>query len=642
MSTPLPLVGLLYDFRHENMRFHQLCYLVLNESLQKLQEALLPDDKLYDPTTQITLLHMAAASGSLKTLQYLLDHGQEIDFGDIQGNTPLHFAALNGYTKGVEFLLEHGADKSLENKWGQAPWQVASTGKLMLPLLTEEDISKYTPIPNISLREAVEKEDVTIVKRLLEIGVHPNLLNQGNYQVEFRLPLHMAIDTKNLELVQLLLEHNADPIAPGLSIHVPLEQAIKQDSPELVRLLLKYEADPNHYMGSSLSLLHQATQKNQLEIMELLLADGADPEVQVKGHYFYHPALREAQSVEAIRLLIKYGAKTDPALMGKFSFFIWPMDRGQTDVVEEFIRIGVPVDSAELWNTAIKSNHRHQQMIPLCKLLLEAGLDVNLPIDYYGFPLFRAIYSLNLELVELFLTYGADLQVKNPDGYTAYEVATSIVEPKIAILITSYLQKSGLTVPQIQQAPSLERVEAALELDHSDLIQASLYSSDGSPKHHQQLKKLMKLLQYSSDALPFQIYIDDEGEEENENWDENYIPRAPLSNYKIAFHPHDPRCYILIVSWYDEYAYSFVYHIHVRCEAKYGQTLNQLFADWSPEFDEEELDEDFLLFVKHYKLGHYDYDWKQKQPTKMQIEIREEAETHYLEAVKYLNSMYTS
>jgi ankyrin repeat protein len=639
MSASLPLAGLLYNFRHENERFHQLCTIVMKESLQKFLAELSPDDLLYDPTTQITLLHMAAATGNLETLQYLLDQGQVIDFGDMQGNTPLHFAALSGYDEGIRFLLEHGADKSVENNWEQAPWQVASTGELMILLLTEAAISDYSPIPKVSLREAVEHKDIPTVKRLLTIGVHPNLLNEGNYQVEFRLPLHMAIDTKNVDLVRLLLEYDADPIAPGLSIHVPLEQAIKQNNLEIVRLLLAYEANPNHYMGSTLSLLHQVTQNNQLEIMELLLTYGADPDVQVKGHYFYHPPLREAQSVEAIRLLIKYGAKTDPALMGKFSFFIWPMDRGQTDVVREFIRIGVPVDSAELWNTAIKSNHRHQQMVPLCKLLLEAGLDVNLPIDYYGFPIFRAIRYRSSELVELFLDYGANLQALDPNGYTPYEVAMSIVEPKIAKSIAVYLQKSELPVPQIQQTPSLERVEAALTLDHSDLIQASLYSSDGSPKHYKLFKKLMEMLHYSPNALPLQIDIDDEGEEENEHWDENYIPKAPLSNYKIAFHPDDPRCFILIVSWYDEYAFSFVYHIHVRCEAKYEQAINQLFADWSPEFDEEELDEEFLQFIKHYKHGHYHYDWKQAQPTKMQIEIQEEAHTHYLEAVKHLHNI---
>ncbi|WP_051271759.1 ankyrin repeat domain-containing protein [Shimazuella kribbensis] len=110
-------------------------------------------------------------------------------------------------------------------------------------------------------------------------------MNHHSHQVEFRLPLHIAIDKKNLELVALLLEKGANPNYPNLFIHVPLENAIKTRNTEIVRLLLQYGASPNHEISTT-SLLHYATRTNKLDILELLLQHGANPEVQVKGHYF--------------------------------------------------------------------------------------------------------------------------------------------------------------------------------------------------------------------------------------------------------------------------------------------------------------------------------------------------------------------
>ncbi len=138
MSTLSPLLGLFYTFRQHNERFRYLSSLAMEDNLHNFQEMIQADDLLFDPATKITLLHMAAASGSSETLRYLLDRGLAINDPDIQGNTPLHFAALCGYMEGISFLLDNGADLTAENQWEIVPWQVARTGKVMHQLHPED------------------------------------------------------------------------------------------------------------------------------------------------------------------------------------------------------------------------------------------------------------------------------------------------------------------------------------------------------------------------------------------------------------------------------------------------------------------------------------------------------------------------
>ena len=420
-----PLVGLMYNLHYYNERFHRLSTILLDKGIAAFQQEFRENDAYIEDHTKVSLLHISAAGNNMETIHFFVQQGIDINTQDIDGNTPLHFAALTGCKEAVNTLLSLKADVDTPNDYNLLPWQVARTGELMQKLLPEKSLSK---LPKKSLYEAVETEDIEEVQTLLELGVHPNLLNEQDYQVEFRLPIHTAVDTRNLALTELLLKNGAKPDYPNHYVHVPLENAIKQENTEMVELLLRYGADPNHHMGNMPSLLHLATRRNALGILELLLQNGADPEVQIGGHYFYHPPLRDAVSTEAIDILIRYGAKTDPEMMQ--DFLVWPIGRGDTEIVKKFIEIGVPVRSSGLWNEAIRGSNRHNQTIPLCKVLLEAGLDVNSPINYFGTPLIRAIHYCNIELINLFLDHGADFNVTDPDsGFTPYTLSFILLEP---------------------------------------------------------------------------------------------------------------------------------------------------------------------------------------------------------------------
>jgi ankyrin repeat protein len=69
--------------------------------------------------------------------------------------------------------------------------------------------------------EFIDNYDYGGVQSLLRQGLDPNLRSQGDYT-----PLHLAVEKRFAPMVELLLEHGADPGAPGLNLSLtPLHLA---------------------------------------------------------------------------------------------------------------------------------------------------------------------------------------------------------------------------------------------------------------------------------------------------------------------------------------------------------------------------------------------------------------------------------
>ncbi len=82
------------------------------------------------------LLCDAASRGDLVTLRQLIDNNIDPRVGDYDGRTALHLAAAEGHEKAVEFLIQNKADVNAEDRWGERPIQDAiKAGHVLLASL---------------------------------------------------------------------------------------------------------------------------------------------------------------------------------------------------------------------------------------------------------------------------------------------------------------------------------------------------------------------------------------------------------------------------------------------------------------------------------------------------------------------------
>ena len=145
----------------------------------------------------ITALHLAAKSGYLWKLRYLLDRGvnpSAIDNGESsQKRAALHFAASGGFSKEVDVLIEKGAD------------------------VQALDAKSWSP-----LHHAAEGGFRTISEALLKAGASLQSLNEY-----LETPLHCAARSGHIHVIRLLLDRGADISTKDWEGFTPFDRAEK-------------------------------------------------------------------------------------------------------------------------------------------------------------------------------------------------------------------------------------------------------------------------------------------------------------------------------------------------------------------------------------------------------------------------------
>lgn len=172
----------------------------------------------------------------------------------INGNTPLIVAAEKGNYEAAQCLLEHGANPALTNHDGLSAihravtYQHTEIVKLLLdhdaPLNDKGGTFQRTP-----LHIACHRGCTAIIKVLLEKGASVTLKDKRRHY-----PVHLAAIKGHCDVVEMLLRH--DKSQDGLRIPWSGTQhkseqislyhvAILKQNPELIDVLIEMEADPN-------------------------------------------------------------------------------------------------------------------------------------------------------------------------------------------------------------------------------------------------------------------------------------------------------------------------------------------------------------------------------------------------------------
>ncbi len=326
--------------------------------------------KAREDLQDLSIKELDEEAQEMERLAKIIKDSPDLINGTAGKNVPLINAAGNGWIKVARYLLENKADPNA--------------------MITERDGIYKRSIT--ALYTAVLKNNIEMVKLLISHQADPNKGNQ--------LPLCWAAGYGNLDIAELLLKAKADvnnlDDESGLA---PLHLAVESGHKSMAELLYRSGADLNikkiqrgnrRNDVNSYSSLHLAVKYNRIALMEWLCANKAS--VNIRTDDGVSPMLLAVQSgnQDAVALLLKYHAEINP-----------------TPLTQEYSQ-PTPLLAA-IYNKSI----------PIAKLLLENGAgpngDQTLGSDpqWGNYVLNVAIYTAQEAMVELLLKNNAQVDIPN-------------------------------------------------------------------------------------------------------------------------------------------------------------------------------------------------------------------------------------
>nr|KYP72711.1 Putative ankyrin repeat protein RF-0381 [Cajanus cajan] len=273
--------------------------------------------------------------------------------------------------------------------------------------------------------------------------------------------LHVAISRSRPDLVQLLLEFNADVEAAnrsGLTHKATTERkessafgaihlAAREGHVEVLRLVLLKGADVDSLSRDGTTALHVAVKRGERECVRLLLANNARLDIRDSrdGDTCVHVAAGMGDE-SMVKLLLKKGANKDVRnYLGKTAYDV-AVENGATRVLDA-LRLGDGLCVA-----ARKGEVRSMERV------IESGAAVN-GRDQHGWTaLHRACFKGRVEAVRALLEKGIELEARDEEGYSALHCAVEAGHADVAeVLVKRGVDveartSKGVTALQIAEA----------------------------------------------------------------------------------------------------------------------------------------------------------------------------------------------
>ncbi|CAL1701370.1 unnamed protein product [Somion occarium] len=253
-----------------------------------------------------TCLHEAAIVGALRLVNLCLAHGVQKEKVDIYGRSALHYAAMYGHTRVCQRLIEVGL-----------PADVV-------------DLDNCTP-----LIYAILKGSVECVRVLLEDGRVPAASNTLNGDF---MPLSLAARAGHLQVVLLLLEHNA-PSLPNTNGEYPIHLAAQEGHAEVCRVLTVCEGwdVPDKY--NEWTPLFHAARYGHVDCLRILLSVGSQIDMTDEvGHSAVYYAAWYGH-LDCVAVLMEAAAKVN---MVQSTTLASPMSDTQMSTGSEFDIDAIP------------------------------------------------------------------------------------------------------------------------------------------------------------------------------------------------------------------------------------------------------------------------------------------------------------
>ncbi|KAF5620453.1 ankyrin protein [Fusarium sp. NRRL 52700] len=379
-----------------------------------------------DPWNE-TALFTAVDVGAVDVVRTLLEFGADPNISSInvwRNERLIHMACFKGWKGVVERLIEKQAnlnDPPRDLPKASPVALAAESGHSdILRALLAAGTAVECPVEGMSspLHITVAAQNLLGCELLLEAGCQVNAEHEDGSTA-----LSVAADLNDLDMVECLVSHGADPSKPDYE--TPLHIAVDWGNLEMAEIILssRFFSDIDAKGEKGYTALGIAATTGRLDIVSMLLDHGADPNMRNGQHNSsapLHIAANKGHRSIVIELL-KRGADPYPETTKESSAFHAACIGGWLDVIETFLEV---VD--------------------------DVGELVNFEWGWAGTPLKAAASGGKLDAVKLLLSKGADpnkkLQSKINRGQTVIHAAAEGGDTQVLEAILDAVDDSSLEI----------------------------------------------------------------------------------------------------------------------------------------------------------------------------------------------------
>ncbi len=255
--------------------------------------------------------------------------------------------------------------------------------------------------------------------------------------------------------------------------------SVRNGDKGILELLLQHGADPNFPASNGSAPLHFAAQAGHTEIVELLLNKGAQVNQQSTNGssalvfacrgYHVEGKYHKPNNAEVVKLLLERGADPNIATGNGSVPLHWAAQAGSADIVELLLKKDARVNQQSTRGLSALAfacyghyveGKYHKPDAEVVKLLLGKGADPNLSANDGVLPLHWAAQAGSADIVELLLKKGADPNIPTGNGLTPLKIASNSLE-----IVSEDINKNDLTLPE-----TLQKNDELLELSEIILL----------------------------------------------------------------------------------------------------------------------------------------------------------------------------
>jgi len=359
--------------------------------------------------TEQTALHCASAEGNNDVIRLLLDKGKaEINHVDSNGNSALLFAAKGGNVSTMKVLIESGAQFDCTNRTGQNIWDI---------VMRSVDTDLLIALARLYKRSKSSNQASGKQKLLFPVG---------------RTPLHVAAANGDVNQIRCLFKLGADGDARDLNGNTYFHVAAINDRSEVLKAFME-DVDVESVNADGNTVLHLAARSGHFNSVHILLSKSKLEARNKLGMTPLHMSVEsDTANQDVIQSIVEVVVKASNWSLvdardknGSTALHI-AAHHGRLEIFHQLSPLNPTLKNGE-GNTPFHLAARSD--IPrTLEIILdvfnrpEKGVDIDQGNDKGESTLHECVRRFDTAGVDLLVTYGSDIALKNHRGNTALHI----------------------------------------------------------------------------------------------------------------------------------------------------------------------------------------------------------------------------